>query len=175
MGSGGVNINSTNTKTALNNVLSTLPTSTNPNQAAGQGAIPVLMYAICSDVSFGTKTSEAYVYFGVDTTDTVANQTANLIAAGVKIVNAYVGNLAVNGSGNPTIQNLYNQISAPSPLPSPMPTALPSPIPASWGPFYTLILNNAYPGGGQAAANVEQDFVFVCTAANTLGVELLGF
>jgi mono/diheme cytochrome c family protein len=148
LGPAGVKLSSNNTAKALAAVQFSLPATTNPLAASGQGDIPILIYAMCSDVS----TSMVKSYFGVDTTlspTATGTQTA-LINAGLQIVNLYVGGLAASGSSNPTIQSLNAQVT----------TA-----------FQTLINANA---AASPAATTLQDFVFICTAANTFGIEGLG-
>jgi hypothetical protein len=143
LGPAGVTVASRNTAAALKIMGSSLPMTTDPTQASGQSAIPVIVYAMCSDV----PAAQVKSYFGVDTAQSVASQSSNLAAAGVQMVNAYVGGLATNGSGNPTIQNLHDQTS----------TA-----------FTNLVTANS-------TASTAEEFVLVCTSANVFGIEMLGF
>jgi mono/diheme cytochrome c family protein len=143
LGPAGVSLTSRNTAQALKIVGSSLPSTTDPLSASGQSAIPVLVYAMCSDVS----AAQAKSYFGVDTTQSVSSQSANLAAAGAQMVNSYVGGLAANGTMNGTIQNLYNQTLA---------------------TFSSLVTANS-------SAGTAEEFTLVCTSANVFGIEMLGF
>ena len=114
-----------------------LATTTNPNTATGAGAIPLLAYAACNDAK-----ASAY---GVTTSGTVAAQTANLVNAGLTIVNQCTAGLAASGT------SLNSQVAS---------------------IFTTLITSNA---AASPAATTAQDFISVCTAATSFCVSMMSF
>ncbi len=69
-----------------------LPENTNPNLATGYDQVPLLAYAACSDI--------APSVYGITQTGTgtnITNARANLIAAGVNILDQHTGGLASTG------------------------------------------------------------------------------
>jgi hypothetical protein len=83
-----------NYKTVLAQVVGNMPTTTNPTKAVGFDQGPIIEYAACADVS----TTQIKSVYGVDTTLSIASQRANLIAAGLKITDAYVAGNASSGA-----------------------------------------------------------------------------
>jgi hypothetical protein len=100
---GGVSSLSGNFKTVLAQVSSNLPQDSDPTKASGFNQVPRLVYAACSDIG-ATKAKSVY---GVDTTKAVSAQSANLVTAGVNIVNQYVGGMA---SSDPSMNQKVNQV-----------------------------------------------------------------
>jgi hypothetical protein len=86
----GVNPTSGNFSTTLNQVKTSLPNDPNPTFATGFDQIPLIVYSACYDANAST--------FGVNTAATPATATPTLIAAGVTMVNAHLGNLAASGT-----------------------------------------------------------------------------
>ncbi len=75
-----------NLKTAYAQIASNLPVTPNPNLSTGLEQIPILVFAACTDVNPTT--------YKVNTATSVTANQANLVAAGVTMVNANIGGLA---------------------------------------------------------------------------------
>ncbi|MBS1960622.1 MAG: putative Ig domain-containing protein [Bdellovibrionales bacterium] len=90
LGAAGVSPTAGNFKTTLDQAKSSLPDNADPQVATGYDQIPLLVYSACADAKASS--------YGVSTSATVANSTSALVAAGVAMVNAHVGNLAAAGT-----------------------------------------------------------------------------
>ncbi len=73
-----------------------LPQMTNPVQATGLDQIPLLVYAACTDAKL--------VSYNVPTTGTVSANSAALVAAGMKMLDAGLAGLASQGASNGDFQ-----------------------------------------------------------------------
>ncbi len=73
-----------------------LPQMTNPVQATGLDQIPLLVYAACTDVKL--------VSYNVPTTGTISANSAALVAAGMKMLDAGLAGLASQGASNGDFQ-----------------------------------------------------------------------
>jgi hypothetical protein len=93
-----------NFATALAQVQSNLPSVTDPTTATGLDQIPLLVYAACADISGTASTLQSG--YSINSSGTVASNSANLVAAGLTMVNLHVGNLAAAGT------SLNSQVSA---------------------------------------------------------------
>jgi hypothetical protein len=85
-----------NFKTALAQVQTNLPSVTDPTKATGLDQIPLLVYAACADISGNTTTLKNS--YSINSSGTVASNSASLVAAGTAMVNLHVGNLAAAGT-----------------------------------------------------------------------------
>jgi hypothetical protein len=81
---------------AIAQVKPNLPQMTNPVQATGLDQIPLLVYAACTDAKL--------VSYNVPTTGTVSANSAALVAAGMKMLDAGLAGLASQGSSNGDFQ-----------------------------------------------------------------------
>jgi hypothetical protein len=90
-----------NFKTAVTQLASNLPQTTNPLQATGADQVPLLAYAACSDVKTGA--------FGITFASSVSSQKAAIVAAGVKILDQHVGGLA-SGQFNSQVSQVFSTL-----------------------------------------------------------------
>jgi hypothetical protein len=81
---------------AIAQVKPNLPQMTNPVQATGLDQIPLLVYAACTDVNLAS--------YGVPTTGTISANSAALVAAGMKMLDAGLASLASQGASNGDFQ-----------------------------------------------------------------------
>ena len=98
-----------NFKNALGQFASSLPQTTNPTKAGGLDKIPLIAFAACSDVTSSTLSST----YNINVGGSLSSNTNSLIAAGVQMVNAYVGNLAAQGTAlNTQVTSVFSQLVA---------------------------------------------------------------
>jgi hypothetical protein len=113
--SGNVSAMTGNFKLELAQVSSNLPQTPDPTKATGFDQVQLLAYAACSDLTTGTTPKMQSIY-GVNPATSIAANQANLIKAGVTILDNYVAGLASKGptASNVTtaLTNIVNQISA---------------------------------------------------------------
>jgi hypothetical protein len=75
---------------------------TNPNTSTGANQVSLLAFAGCNDINPSD--------WGVDTSSTVANQTTNLINAGVKFVDNHTGGLGSNSAFNSQVKAAFQAL-----------------------------------------------------------------
>jgi hypothetical protein len=147
--------------TAFNQFSRNLANVTNPLEATGYENISLIVYAACTDINSTiaarTPTSSPPGY-GVTFGGTLAAQSANLISAGIQMVNQHTGGLAssdpaLNTQVRAVFQNLLNAHAGTAP-------------PA--GSEY-VVVNPA------TSRNTQSAFVSICMAANVFGVTGRGF
>jgi hypothetical protein len=97
-----VNPNAGQFKAALAQVSSNLPTVTDPIKATGLEQIPLLVYAACTDVNPST--------YKINIKQSVSANTAQLIDAGIQMVNQHVANLAATGSLNQQVSAVFSKL-----------------------------------------------------------------
>jgi hypothetical protein len=81
---------------AIAQVKPNLPQMTNPVQATGLDQIPLLVYAACTDAKLAS--------YNVPTTGTISANSAPLVAAGMKMLDAGLAGLASQGASNGDFQ-----------------------------------------------------------------------
>ena len=81
---------------AIAQVKPNLPQMTNPVQATGLDQIPLLVYAACTDAKLAS--------YNVPTTGTVSANSAALVAAGMKMLDAGLAGLASQGASSGDFQ-----------------------------------------------------------------------
>lgn len=146
LGPAGLTVTSRNFSAELNTLNGGLPSVPDPTAASGFDKIPMLIYAACSDL---TAANIQKVY-GVSTSQSIASQSTALANAGVTMVNNLIGGIATNSDVVAT-QGTNG-------------------VPTTQAIFQTLVTNEQSAGDSTAAA-----FVAVCMAANTFGVEMVGY
>ena len=127
-------------------------TVSDPSQASGAGAVPLLSFAACNDVKPAS--------YGVTTTGTLATQSAAIVAAGLTIVNQCTAGLAAAGTTlNTSVTQYFTDLNTANggTLPSDAATYSPALVAAS------------------PAATTTQAFIAVCTAATEFCVDMLSF
>jgi hypothetical protein len=81
---------------AIAQVKPNLPQMTNPVQATGLDQIPLLVYAACTDAKLAS--------YSVPTTGTISANSAALVAAGMKMLDAGLAGLASQGASSGDFQ-----------------------------------------------------------------------
>lgn len=81
---------------AITQVKPNLPQMTNPVQATGLDQIPLLVYAACTDTKLAS--------YSVPTTGTITANSAALVGAGMKMLDAGLAGLASQGSSSGDFQ-----------------------------------------------------------------------
>jgi hypothetical protein len=93
---------------AIAQVKPNLPQLTNPVQATGLDQIPLLVYGACTDAKLAS--------YNVPTTGTITANSAALVAAGMKMLDAGLAGLATQGSSSgdfqTTLQGLVSTLAA---------------------------------------------------------------
>lgn len=146
LGPAGLAPTSPNFSRELANVESSLPLVTDPALASGLDKVPMLVFAACSDLAAPAILS----VYGVDTTKAPATQAGSLATAGVKMVNDLIGGIATNADVITAQANAG--------------------VPTAQAIFTNLVTQELSAGDSTAEA-----FVAVCLAANTFGVEMVGY
>jgi hypothetical protein len=102
---------------ALAQVKTNMPKVTDPTKATGFDQVQLLVYAACSDLTTGT-TPLMQSKYNVNPNNSIASNQANLVAAGVQILDQYVAGLASQGSAsaqvNAALANLVQTIASDS-------------------------------------------------------------
>ena len=134
---------------ALTAVQKNLPQTTDPTKATGFDQIQLLVYGACSDLTTGTTPLYQSKY-NVQRAQSVANNKAALVAAGMRILDQYTAGLASSSVGTAKIQTTLNSL-------------------VDKLAVDTSVTSQA------AATQVTMAWMAVCIAANTSGSSLLGF
>lgn len=92
----GVDPLAANFAKAIAQVKPNLPQMTNPVQATGLDQIPLLVYGACTDAKLAT--------YSVPTTGTITANSAALVAAGMKMLDAGLAGLASQGASSADFQ-----------------------------------------------------------------------
>ncbi len=90
-------------------VRSNLPKVTDPMKATGFDQVQLLAYGACSDLTTGTPGLMQSQY-GVTKGVAVAAQSANLVAAGVRMLDAHVAGLASTSSAAPKVTAAFQAL-----------------------------------------------------------------
>ena len=122
---------------AITQVKPNLPQMTNPVQATGLDQIPLLVYGACTDAKPAT--------YSVPTTGTITANSAALVAAGMKMLDAGLAGLASQGTSSADFQAALQ--------------GLVTTLAADKSPVQTMTTS----------------FVAVCMASTTAAVSMAGF
>jgi len=104
---GNASVTNGNLRQVLSNVKTNLPKVTNVNNAAGYDQVQLLAYAACADVVQNGQASSVY---NIQMSDTVANNQAALVAAGVRILDAHTGGLASQSSASTQVNTVLTTL-----------------------------------------------------------------
>ena len=122
---------------AIAQVKPNLPQMTNPVQATGLDQIPLLAYAACTDTKLAS--------YNVPTTGTVSANSAALVAAGMKMLDAGLAGLASQGASSADFQTALQALVS------------------------TLATDKA------ATQTMTTSFIAVCMASTTAAVSMAGY
>ncbi|HZR06964.1 MAG TPA: hypothetical protein VFA79_00180 [Myxococcales bacterium] len=122
---------------AIAQVKPNLPQMTNPVQATGLDQIPLLVYGACTDAKLAT--------YGVPTTGTITANSAALVAAGMKMLDAGLAGLASQGASSADFQAALQALVS------------------------TLAADKS------ATQTMTTSFIAVCMAATTAAVSMVGY
>ena len=122
---------------AIAQVKPNLPQMTNPVQATGLDQIPLLVYGACTDAKLAT--------YGVPTTGTITANSAALVAAGMKMLDAGLAGLASQGASSADFQAALQALVS------------------------TLAADKS------ATQTITTSFIAVCMAATTAAVSMVGY
>ncbi len=93
----------------LTQVRTNLPKVTDPIKATGFDQVQLLAYGACSDLTTGTPGLMSSQY-GVTKGATVASQSAALVTAGVRILDAHTAGLASTSSANAEVRTAFQTL-----------------------------------------------------------------
>jgi hypothetical protein len=114
----GVSVTTGNFAKAYTSLIANLPQTSDCTKANGFDNAQMLIYAGCSDLTTGTTNSMATKKYGITLTGSVASNQANLIKAGITMLDAYTGGLASGSSATTSvttaITNLLTSTTPPS-------------------------------------------------------------
>ena len=122
---------------AIAQVKPNLPQMTNPVQATGLDQIPLLVYGACTDAKLAS--------YSVPTTGTISANSAALVAAGMKMLDAGLAGLASQGASTADFQAALQ--------------SLVSTLAADKAPVQTMTTS----------------FIAVCMASTTAAVSMVGY
>ena len=98
-----------NFKTALTQIKGNLPSVSDPTKATGFDVAELLIYAACSDLTTGT-TPKMQSFYNVTKAGTVAANQANLISAGIKILDQHLAGLASQGPTASDVKQVFTEL-----------------------------------------------------------------
>lgn len=78
---------------AVTQLRNNLPSITDPSKATGYDQVQVLAYAACSDLTVGSN-PKMKTQYNVDPAGPISSNQSSLVAAGMKMLDNYVGGLA---------------------------------------------------------------------------------
>lgn len=105
------NVRSTagNFSRALTQVKSNLPSVTDPTKATGFDQIQLLVYGACSDLTTGT-TPLMQSRYNVTLNASIANNQANLVNAGLRMLDQYTAGIATSSTATVAIQSALTKL-----------------------------------------------------------------
>ena len=143
---GNVSVTTGNFAKSFAEVKGNLPKVTDPTKATGFDAIQLLVYAACSDLTTGT-TPKMQSFYNVNPTQPMSSQQSAIVAAGTKMLDAYVAGLASKGPNASQVNTALNN----------------------------LFTNTTNGLNSDSSNTTTMAFMSACIAANTAGTALMSF